>query len=104
MAKQTTKGMKAKIGIKIGGLANATAFWPMQDDHPCYRLIGLMAAEGARIEHALNQSIANAADVDLKVAACLTGQMIGPVPRFNALYLLCLERDVSSELLKRITK
>lgn len=103
MTKSKTVSLKAKGGgIKISGFANATVFWPLQDDHPCYRLVGLIAAEGARIEHLLNQAIANAADADLKVAACLTGQMIGPAPRFNALHLLCLERGLSAQLLKRI--
>jgi hypothetical protein len=85
------------LALKIG-----RAFEPLPDEHPCYQLIGLIAAEGARIEHLLNQAIANAAGLGLQYGACFTGQMIGPAPRFNALYLLCLEREVSADLLKRI--
>ena len=94
--------MKATAGIKFGVKAHATAFHPLPDDNPCYTQIGLIAAEGARIEHLLNQSIANAAGVDQKIAACFTGQMIGPGPRFSALLQLCTERGLPTELLKRI--
>jgi hypothetical protein len=87
------------LALKVG-----RAFVPLPDEHACYQLIGLIAAEGARIEHLLNQSIAGAATVGLRYGACLTGQMIGPTPRFNALYLLCLERGASEDLLKRIKK
>ena len=58
------------------GHARMQAFRPLSDDHPCYRLVGLVAAETARIERLIDQAICNVADVDLKVGACFTGQMI----------------------------
>ena len=103
-----TKGKNvtvALIGASVSadiGTINAQAFRPLPDDHPCYRLVGLVAAETARVEKLIDQSICNVADIDSKVGACLTGQMIGPTPRFNALQQLARNRGISDALLKRI--
>lgn len=85
------------------GPINAQAFRPLPDDHACYRLVGLIAAETARIERLIDQAICNVADLDLRVGACLTGQMIGPTPRFHALLQLARNRGMSEAILKRIT-
>lgn len=77
-------------------------FEPLPDDNPCYRLIGLIAAETARIERLIDQAICNIGEMDLKVGACLTGQMTGAGPRFNALLQLATNRGMSEAILKRI--
>jgi hypothetical protein len=81
----------------------ALVFDPLPDEHPCYRLVGLIAAETARIERLLEQSICNVGEMDLKAGACLTGQMIGPTPRFNALLQLAMNRGMSDGIIKRIS-
>jgi hypothetical protein len=93
------KGLEMKL---TGGVATITVFHPLPDDHPCYRLIGLIAAEAARIERLLDQTICYIAVIDLRVGACMTGQMIGPTPRFLALLQLALNRGMSAEIIKRI--
>lgn len=92
-------GMSLKATL---GTINAQAFRPLPDDHPCYRLVGLVAAETARIERLLDQAICNVADADLRVGACLTGQMIGPTSRFNALLQLAVNRGMSDAIVKGI--
>jgi len=102
------KGKNISVQLKglslavAGGSVTMQAFRPLPDDHPCYRLIGLVAAEAARIERLIDQAICNVADVDLRVGACLTGQMIGPNPRFNALLQLAKNRGMSVAICKRI--
>ena len=86
------------------GTAFAQVFQPLPDDNPCYQIVGLIAAETARIERLLDQSICNIGEMDLKVGACLTGQMIGPIPRFNALHQLASNRGISKPILDRIKK
>lgn len=105
------KGKSGDVTVALTGLAltatlgvlNAQAFRPLPDDHPCYRLVGLIAAETARIERLIDQAICDVADVDLRVGACLTGQMIGPTPRFHALLQLARNRGMSEAIIKRIT-
>jgi hypothetical protein len=103
MAKPKHHHMKAEVGVfKLTGFATAQLFKPLPDDHPVYQTVGLIASETARIERLLDQSICNVASVDLKVGACLTGQMIGPGPRWNALLQLARHRGMSESILKRI--
>lgn len=98
----TLKAESVKFHIRLSSTVNAQLLRPLRDDHPCYRLVGLIAAEAARIERMIDQSICNVANIDLKVGASITGQMIGPTPRFNALLQLSNERGVSSTIMKRI--
>lgn len=83
---------------------NSQAFRPLPDAHPCYRLIGLITAEAARIDRIVDQAICNVAAIDLKVGACMTGQMIGPAPRFNALLQSAVNRGMSAQIIDRIKK
>ena len=89
------------IGVSQGRL-HAQVFRPLREDHPCYQLVGQIAAETARIERLIDQSICNVAEIDLRVGAGITGQMIGPAPRFNALRQLAVNRGMSDAILKRI--
>lgn len=82
--------------------ANATYFKPLPDDHACYRMVGLIAAETARIERLIDQAICNIADLDGKVGACFTGQMIGPNPRFDCIQQLAINRGMTDKIVKRI--
>lgn len=67
------------------GAVNATSFEPMQGGHPCYTLVGQIAAESARIERLLDNSIAAVAGLDHPISACITSQLSGTNPRFDAL-------------------
>ena len=77
-------------------------FEPLDDDSPCYALVGLIAAETARIEHYLDQSLCNLAEIQKHVGACFTGQIVGPGPRFNAMLQLARERRLPKEIIDRI--
>jgi hypothetical protein len=79
-----------------------TAFHPLPDDHPCYRLVGLIAAETARIDFLLDQSIADAGGIDRQLAACITGQITSTIQRFDALFQLCRHRGLDEEITTRI--
>ena len=91
------------MGVSQGRL-HAQVFHPLREDHPCYQLVGQIAAETARIERLIDQSICNVAEIDLRVGAGITGQMIGPAPRFNALLQLSKNRGITSAILSRIDK
>ena len=84
------------------GTATLQLFRPLPDDRPCYRIVGLIAAETARIERLLDQAICNLASLELRMGACITGQMVGPTPRFNALVQMAGERNLTPGLIKRI--
>jgi hypothetical protein len=84
--------------------AHIEIFNPLSDDHPCYALVGLIASEAARIEHFLDQAIANVSGMDHALAACLTGQMIGPNPRFSALLQLARQRALPKEVIATINR
>lgn len=100
--KNVTVALKgASVSVDQGRI-NAQAFRPLPDKYAVYHQVGLIAAEGARIEHMLDQSIAYVAGLDLRIGACFTGQMIGPAPRFSTLLHLCIERGLSTDALKRI--
>jgi len=104
MSKQKGKIVEAKgkIFAFSGAKAHLRALVALPDDHECYPLVGLIAAESARIEELLDQEIADLADLQFPVAACLTGQMIGPNPRFTALRQLAVQRGMDESLIKRI--
>lgn len=100
--KNVTVALTGMSVMVFSGKANAQAFRPLPDDHPCYRLVGLVAAETARIERLIDQAICNVGEMDLRVGACLTGQMIGPTPRFNALLQLARNRGMTAAIIKQI--
>lgn len=100
--KNVTVALTGQSTIVFQGSANARSFRPLPDGHPCYALVGRVAAQTARIEKMLDQAICDVAQIDLKVGASITGQMIGHVPRFNALFQLATNRDMSETIRKRI--
>ena len=55
------------------------------DGHEIYNLIGRVAAEWSHLEHILDRSIWKLAKVPGSRGACLTAQMMGVWPRFNAI-------------------
>ena len=100
--KHTVIKVEPAVMKLTGGNFKMTAFRPLADGHPCYALVGMIAAETARIERMVEQSICHVAEIDLKVGASITGQMIGPAPRFNALLQLARNRGMPEAILKRI--
>jgi hypothetical protein len=79
------------------------AFKPLTDDHPCYALVGRIAAEQARIEHLLDGIIANLADLDEATAACVTGQMVGMFPRYSALFQLAHQCNMPPKIKEEVS-
>ena len=104
MAKVPIVGIAKMVEAPDTCLAIALVLKPLRDDHPCYALVGMIAAETARIERLIDQSICNIAEIGLTVGASITGQMIGPTPRFNALHQLATNKGMSAEILKRIKR
>jgi hypothetical protein len=64
----------------------------------------MIAADAARIEKMLDQAICDIAQIDLRVGASITGQLIGPMPRFNALLQLADNRGMTQPIRDRIKK
>lgn len=83
---------------------NATYFVPLPDDHECYRLVGLIAAEVARIEALIDTSIWELARVLPVTGACITGQMVGTYPRYLALYQLAMLCELQASIIKEIKR
>jgi len=72
-------------GIRVTSQARLEVFSPMPEGHPCYTLVGHIAAEAARIELMLDSVIAALANLNPIMAACITSQLSGTNPRFDAL-------------------
>jgi hypothetical protein len=75
----------------------------LPEDHPTYALIGRVAAEWARLEHKLDVMIWEMAKLPFEVGSCITGQMVGHAPRFNAISALGAIRGLSGGLLMRLS-
>jgi len=84
--------------------AKAMVFRPLREDHPCFALVGRIASEQARIEYALDILIAQMLGVPYGLSTCVTGQMVGPTPRYNAIYQLAHERRLPAAIIKKIGK
>jgi hypothetical protein len=94
-------------GTAVGtsrAVATAQVFTPMPDDHPCYALVGLIAAETARIEQMLDGAIWDLAALMPVVGACITGQMVGAFPRYSALFQLAHLSELPAKILDEIKK
>lgn len=92
-----------KLGLIVGEVT-LRAFHPLPDDNPCYALIGLVAAEQARIEHMLDVTIWELGEIDPAVGACITGQMMGMYGRYFAMLQLASYRAVPAAMIKEITQ
>jgi hypothetical protein len=95
----TAVGRAAGVSAVQG---KAQGFRPLPDDHPCYALVGLITAEQARIESMLDAIIWELAEFEPAMAACITGQMIGMFPRYNALFQLAHHRRLDPSIAKEI--
>src|SRR5438045_3844627 len=91
---------------KLTLTATAQTFRPLPDDHPCYALIGLITSECTRIEHFLDATIFEFVGLqsEAKIGACITGQMIGMYPRYQALSQLASERDAPEPIQEEIKR
>ena|ERR1700730_4175859 len=84
------------------------AFSKPPEDHPLYAAVGRVAAEWAELEHHLDRIIWQLSGTTPHLASCITSQMIGHFPRFNAIRALVSAnpklKTASSSLLKLIEK
>lgn len=85
------------IGVPVG-----THLRALPDNHPCYAMVGLIAAESARIEHMLDMCIGTLLGTGIITAACVTGQLFGPNPRFNAIVQLCRHRNLPETIIRQV--
>jgi hypothetical protein len=94
-------GQGASVSL---GKVTVQTFQPLPDDHPAYGLIGLITSECARIEHFLDATIFEFAGLQsqARMGACITGQMIGMYPRYQALHQLALEAGAPAAIQKEI--
>src|SRR5436305_14777871 len=72
--------------------------------HPLYAAVGRVAAEWAELEHNLDQIIWRLSGTTAPLAACITSQMIGHFPRFNAIVALVRSRRGDNKLIQSIEK
>ena len=81
-----------------------TAFNPMADDNPCYALVGLIAAEQARVEYLLDAIIWNLSGVEPALSALITGHLRGLPARYSAIETLMRRRRMYSAYADRLTR
>jgi hypothetical protein len=82
--------------------AVARAFSPPPADHPIYNLVGRVASEMAHLEHILDLTIADLAQTDSEIIACVTASMLSPYARFQAIQSLALKRGASEAVIENI--
>lgn len=58
---------------------------PLPADHHVYTLVGRVASEWSRFEHALDLIICDLANIEPEKGACITAQIMGPVPRLRVI-------------------
>lgn len=69
-----------------------------------YAALGRVAAAWAELELEMNLTIWELANIQQRLGACLTSQMIGPGPRIRALAALVEQRGASKEVLSELNK
>jgi hypothetical protein len=90
-------------GAKADGLrATVRVHSTLPADHSAYALIGRVAAEWARLEHILDAIIWDIVGIRFETGSCITGQMIGHRPRFNAISALGTLRGLNAKILSDI--
>jgi hypothetical protein len=97
MKRKQTASSSVAFTTEASMAVTARLFKPMPDGHPCYTLVGQIAAEAARIERLLDNSIAAAAGLDPPISACITSQLSGTNPRFDALRKLLGWKGLGAE-------
>jgi hypothetical protein len=75
---------------------------PIPEHHPALHLIGQVASEWALLEHTLDQIIWSLANVQRDLGACVTGQIVGATPRFNAIIALSTRRMADKAAIGRV--
>jgi hypothetical protein len=83
---------KSPIGIYV----------PLPDDDPLYAAVGRVSSAWSIFEHHLDRTIAALSEVPNRRCACITAQMLGAVPRLNAIIALSKSRSASKALLRKI--
>jgi hypothetical protein len=94
-----TRGSKPPIA---GQFSSARIFKRPPEEHPVYAVVGRVAAEWAELEHQLDWIIWNLSQTTPQMAACMTSQMIGHFPRFNAIIALLTQHAARQELIKLV--
>jgi hypothetical protein len=81
---------------------NVSLHAPLSRTHPIHQLIGQVASEWALFEHTLDRSIWSLLGVHNDLGACLTAQIIGATPRFNAIIALAKRKKVKNKIVEQI--
>jgi hypothetical protein len=74
------------------------------NDHPIYATVGRIAAEWAALEHQLDEIIWDLSEMAPRLASCITSQIMGHAPRFNAIIALLTQHGVGPEIIKLVVK
>ncbi len=107
--KTTTVTVDFGFGVELGATTSATvtaqaslrAFQKPPEDHPVYASVGKISSEWANLEHRLDEIIwSMIPKTSSSQLACLTGQMMGHVPRYNAILALIANYKMSSDIRK----
>jgi hypothetical protein len=75
---------------------------PLAPTHPVHQLIGQVASEWALFEHTLDRTIWSLLGVPNDLGACLTAQIIGATPRFNAIIALATRKKIKNDIVKQV--
>lgn len=75
------------------GSPTLTVYAPLPAEHPIYAAIGRAVSAAASFEHHLDKLIWKLIGLRNERASAITSQMMGALPRLNALIALCHERN-----------
>jgi hypothetical protein len=87
----------------IGGLA-VRVHRGLPDEHEFYATVGRVASEAAHLEHMLDLIIWEFFGAEQVKAACVTSQLFGPAPRFQAIISLCINSGLAEATVKQARK
>jgi hypothetical protein len=79
--------------------ANLTVFRRPPIDHPVYALIGRVASDWAYLEHRLDEIIWGLTGSPWPLMGCITAQIMGHYPRFNAIIALLTYHHMNQKLI-----
>lgn len=82
-------------------LVTVETFKRLPEDSPIYGLVGQVASDWAYLEHVLDLIIWELAGIKQSVGACLTAQMMGHVPRCEAIIALATHRGLDPSIVER---
>ena len=75
---------------------------PLPADHPSYALIGRVTSEWSQLEHPLDSIIWALLGMETSLTACVTGQLMGAAPRFNAIIALATRKKINENAIAEI--